>query len=159
MDLRSFTSVLFVKDIRVSKNFYSNVLNLTIEFDFGANIMYKNGPSIWEMQKNHIIPSKLDEKKIMDPSVNRFELYFDTDHIEDIQDKLKHHKISFLHEIHEESWGQKTIRFFDPDHHLIEIGESMTTFLTRFHKQGLTFEQISEKTGVSIDVMKRILSE
>ena len=102
MDLRSFTAVLFVKDIQVSKNFYSNVLNLNIEFDFGTNIMYKNGSSIWEMQKNHVIPSKLGEKKIMDSSVNRFELYFETENLQDIYDKLKSHHVKFLHDIHEE---------------------------------------------------------
>ncbi|RKX68718.1 hypothetical protein DRP43_05215, partial [candidate division TA06 bacterium] len=42
---------------------------------------------------------------------------------------IKSKNIEFLHEIHEEPWGQRTIRFFDPDNHLIEIGEPLPIFI------------------------------
>ena len=157
MDLKTCSTALFVKDIEESKSFYVSVLGMTIDLDFGKNIIFKNGFAIWEINKNHIISEKLGFKNISNPLVNRFELYFETDEISCIYDALKTNNIIFLHELHEESWGQQTIRFFDPDKHLIEIGESMHQFVTRIYKQGLTFEQVSERTHVPVEEVKRLV--
>lgn len=159
MDLKNCTSVLFVKDIQKSKVFYCNILGFKIEFDFGGNIIFNNGFAIWEIQKNHIIPSTLGIKNTSDSSVNRFELYFETENLEDIYHTLKSNNVKFLHEIHEEPWGQRTIRFFDPDNHLIEIGESMAQFINRFHEQGLTIEEIAERTNVHVNDVKRFVKK
>lgn len=115
MDLKTCSAALFVKDIEASKNFYIEILGLSIDLDFGKNVIFKNGFAIWEIQENHIIPSTLGLNKISDLKVNRFELYFETENLQDIFETLKREQIPFLHEIHEEPWGQQTIRFFDPE--------------------------------------------
>ena len=148
MDLKNSSTALFVKDIEVSKHFYRDVLGLTIDLDFGKNVIFKNGFAIWEIQDHHIIPANLGLEKINDANVNRFELYFETEDLSGVFSHLKSKDVRFLHGIHEESWGQRTIRFFDPDSHLIEIGESMKQFVCRFFHQGLTMEEISKRTGV-----------
>ena len=104
----------------------------------------------WKLQK-----LGLDE--IRNPSVNRLELYFESEHIIEDYETLKAAGVIFLHEIHEEIWGQRTIRFFDPDKHLIEIGESMYQFVKRFYIQGLSIEQVSERTFIPIGEVKRLL--
>jgi catechol 2,3-dioxygenase-like lactoylglutathione lyase family enzyme len=158
MDLKNGSTVLFVKDINTSKKFYTNLLGFSVSLDFGKNIIFTNGLAIWEIWKEHIIPSILGEKKISDSSVNRFELCFETENITEVDELLKKNKVRLLHEIHEEPWGQRTIRFFDPDNHLIEIGESMQQFVCRFYKQGLSVEQVSERTSVPVDEVKRLIS-
>jgi len=30
--------------------------------------------------------------------------------------------VEFIHEIVEQPWGQKVMRFYDPDYHMIEVG-------------------------------------
>jgi catechol 2,3-dioxygenase-like lactoylglutathione lyase family enzyme len=157
MNLSTPSTALFVKDIHVSKEFYTHVLNLQTELDFGKNVILRGGLTIWEIQESHIIPKKLGMKTLSDDGVNRFELYFETSNLEEVFRKLKDHQVRFLHEIHEEPWGQQTIRFFDPDDHLIEIGESMKLFVTRWYKQGLSVEQVSQKTHVPIDEVKRLI--
>jgi catechol 2,3-dioxygenase-like lactoylglutathione lyase family enzyme len=159
MDLTNCSAALFVKDIEISKNFYIDILGLSIDLDFGKNVIFKNGFAIWEIQDNHIIPATLGLSKITDMSVNRFELYFETEKISQLNQILKSKNVRFLHEIHEESWGQQTIRFFDPDNHLIEIGESMRQFVRRFYNQGLTLEQVSERTSVPIEEVKRFIDK
>lgn len=150
---------LFVKDIEISKDFYINILQQQIDLDFSKNVIFKAGFAIWEIRDNHIIHDKIGLDKIRDCSVNRFELYFETDNIlQDLQD-LKSKNILFLHGIHEEIWGQQTIRFFDPDNHLIEIGESMEQFVSRFYKQGLTIEQVSVRTHVPVEDVKRLINK
>ncbi len=155
--LQNLATVLFVKDISVSKHFYSNILGEEIKLDFGKNVIYKSGFAIWEIRETHIIPSSLGLNNLYDRSINRFELCFETEDIDSVFDMLKHHEIRFLHEIIEEIWGQRTIRFFDPDNHLIEIGERLEQFVIRFHKQGLTIDQVSERTFVPIAEVERIV--
>ena len=158
MNLRNGATALFVKDIEISKQFYIDVLGMTIDLDFGKNVIFKNGFAIWEIQENHIIPTNLGLDKINDASVNRFELYFETENISQVFSILKSSNTRFLHGIHEESWGQQTIRFFDPDNHLIEIGESMKQFVSRFYNQGLTFGEISKRTGIPVEEVSRLIT-
>ncbi|MGE0078997.1 MAG: VOC family protein [Bacteroidales bacterium] len=127
---------LFVKNIETAKEFYTNLLNLTIEHDFGKNIILSNGITIWEIQESHIINQKLKTNN----TSNRFELYFEDENIESVQQRLESKKVSFLHTMHTEPWGQRTFRFFDPDNHLIEIGEPMEVFVRNMHNEGLSAE-------------------
>jgi catechol 2,3-dioxygenase-like lactoylglutathione lyase family enzyme len=159
MELKNCSAALFVKDIETSKDFYIGILGMSIDLDFGKNVIFNNGFAIWEIQNNHIIPATLGLDKISDPKVNRFELYFETENLSEIYKRLKNKNVEFLHEIHEEPWGQMTVRFFDPDNHLIEIGESMRQFVCRFYNQGLTIEQVSKRTSVPVEVIKKLIGE
>ncbi|MCB8963809.1 MAG: VOC family protein [Bacteroidales bacterium] len=145
---------LFVKDIEKSKEFYTNLLNLSIEHDFGKNVILSNGVTIWEIQESHIISKELETAN----RSNRFELYFEDENIDSIYSKLEQSKILFLHGIHAEPWGQRTFRFFDPDNHLIEVGEPLEVFVTNMHKQGLSADQISTKSGIPIATVNRLLN-
>ena len=98
-------------------------------------------------------------ERINNTLFNRFELYFETENLPEIFELLKNRNVRFLHEIHEEPWGQHTIKFFDPDNHLIEIGESMRQFVCRFYDQGLTIEQVSKRTSVPADEIKRLIKK
>ena len=159
MDIKNCSTALFVKDIEISKQFYTNTLGLKIELDFGKNVIFVNGFTIWEINEQHLITAKLGLSKISDSTVNRMELYFETENLHQTFEWLKSHKVKFLHEIHEENWGQRTIRFFDPDNHLIEIGESMKLFVKRFYNQGLTIEQVSARTSVPEEEVKKLIFE
>lgn len=151
MKIKNCQTALFVKDIEVSKEFYINTLGQQVDLDFGKNVIFKSGFAIWEIRKDHLIPENLGYENLLNKSCSRFELYFETEDITEIFNLLKNKNVNFFHEIHEEIWGQQTIRFFDPDNHLIEIGESMATFIGKFHRQGMTPEQISEKTFVPVE--------
>jgi len=156
MNLKNSSTAIFVKDIGLSKEFYHNLLGLEIEFDFGKNVLFKGGVAIWEIKPNHIIPKKLGDS-IINPSINRFELYFDTDNLDEVHQALRSANALFFHEIIEECWGQRNIRFFDPDNHLVEIGESLHCFVKRMLDSGMTREQVSTKTGIAIADFNRIL--
>jgi catechol 2,3-dioxygenase-like lactoylglutathione lyase family enzyme len=158
MDLKNGSVALFVKDIKISKEFYHNLLGLAIDLDFGKNVIFKAGFTLWEIQSNHIIPTTLGMGQISSPASNRFELYFETEDLPAIFETLKNKGVKFLHQIHEERWGQRTIRFFDPDNHLLEIGESMWLFVHRFYDQGLTPEQISMRTSVPVEEVLRLIN-
>jgi len=140
------STVLFVRDIEVSKKFYTRILGFSVEHDFGKNVIMSNRLTLWEISPEHIINKQLQTTN----ESNRFELYFETENIENVSDTLNRAGIKFLHALHEEPWGQRTIRFFDPDYHLIEIGEPLDVFVNNMHKKGLTPAQISVKSGIPL---------
>ena len=145
--------MVFVGDIGISKRFYTDVLHQKIEHDFGANIIFKSGISIWEMDPDHVIARELETAT----KSNRFEIYFETEDIEKIDTHLRDHNVTCFHGVREESWGQRTIRFFDPDGHLIEIGESLPTFVGRMKGTGMTEQEISAKSSIPIEQVKALL--
>jgi catechol 2,3-dioxygenase-like lactoylglutathione lyase family enzyme len=144
---------IFVRDIEISRKFYREVLDRETEHDFGTNVILVGGISIWQIDDGHVISRKLETKG---PS-NRFELYFETEDIEAVDKRLKAHVVTCLHEMQEEAWGQRTIRFFDPDGHLIEIGESLKTFVTRMHRRGMSQREISEKSSIPPGQVRELL--
>lgn len=159
MKPRFYSSVIFVADIERSKVFYCDQLEQTIKYDFGKNVELQGGLTLWEIRPGHIIPEKLEIISVRNTSINRFELYFEFDEIEFIYNNLKSTGVEFLHEIHEEPWGQRTIRFFDPDHHLIEIGESLHCFVDRLFRKFKSITQISEKTGIPMETVLELLKD
>ena len=54
------------------------------------------------------------------------EVYFEEDDMDAFPDKLEARKdISYVHAPITHSWGQRVVRIYDPDGHIIEIGENI----------------------------------
>lgn len=49
-------------------------------------------------------------------------LYFEVEDIDSTFERIAE-KVELIHEVRRESWGQRVFRFFDPDRHIVEIGE------------------------------------
>ena len=152
--MKFHSSVIFVSDIERSRDFYKTLMNQEIEHDFGKTVIFKGGLSIWEIRTGHVIPEHLDTGG----HSNRFELYFEDADVEGRQHVLREAGIAFLHEVHKEAWGQRTIRFFDPDGHLIEIGEPLEVFVRNLRRSGLSPQAITEKSGVALETVRQILA-
>jgi catechol 2,3-dioxygenase-like lactoylglutathione lyase family enzyme len=159
MSIRYHSAVAFVKDITDSKRFYMELLEQAVELDFGKNVILKGGITLWEIRPDHIIPGLLGEDAVSDRKVARLELYFETEDIDSVCHKLEGYGVEFLHSLHEEPWGQRTVRFFDPDKHLIEVGETLGTFVKRLSAGKMTIAQISQKTKIQVEIVKQLLEE
>ena len=157
--IKFHSTAAFVKNIEVSKKFYTEVLEQVIELDFGQNVILKGGITLWEIYPNHIIPKQLGLDSTVGEKINRFEFYFETEKIDGVFEKLKENSVELLHSIHEEPWGQRTIRFFDPDRHLIEIGETLETFVKRLYSENMTPEQVSEKTSIPLKTVRELIKK
>jgi hypothetical protein len=123
----------------------------------GKDVILEGGISLWEVWPGHIIPSTLGMDATLEGRSNRFELCFETEDIDSIYARLQENKVKFLHPLQEEPWGQRTVRFFDPDHHLVEVGETMPTFLKRLYASGLSFEEVSRRTGAPLETVKQLV--
>jgi uncharacterized glyoxalase superfamily protein PhnB len=50
-------------------------------------------------------------------------IYFETDDLEKCYMEIIEAKVKTIHGIEKQAWGQRVFRFYDPDEHIIEIGE------------------------------------
>ena len=138
--------LLVVTDIDKSVEFYKNVLGLHKIMDFGANVTLTGGLCL---QSKESFKEFIDNKNITFGS-NSFEVYFEEDDFDSFTQKLETLDIKYVHEIKEHSWGQRVVRFYDPDMHIIEVGENMKTVCKRFLDSGMTPEQVAKRLDVPV---------
>lgn len=117
----------------------------------------EGGISLWQVAPDHIILERLGSAAALDRKFSRFELYFETEDIESLWADVQASGVELLHPLQEEPYAQRTVRFFDPDRHLIEVGEDMPVVMRRLSKDGMTFEQIAQKTGFPIAEVHKML--
>jgi hypothetical protein len=60
--------------------------------------------------------------------------------------------------VKEATWGQRFIRFYDLDEHIIEVGENLKMVVKRFLDSGMTMEEISKRMDVSIHDLETLLN-
>lgn len=138
--------LLVVTDIDKSVEFYKNVLGLHKIMDFGANVTLTGGLCL---QSKESFKEFIDNKNIIFGS-NSFEVYFEEDDFDSFAQKLETLDIKYVHGIKEHSWGQRVVRFYDPDMHIIEVGENMKTVCKRFLDSGMTPEQVAKRMDVPL---------
>jgi len=148
------SSAFFVDDVEKSKYFYANILGQKILMDFGRNVGFEGGFAIWE--KEYALNTIYSDKaRSVSVGGNNSEIYFESSNLDDLCNKIKKEGIKFIHPIHEHPWGQRAFRVFDPDNHIIEFGEPMSIVVLRYHKQGMNVEEISKKTLMPIEMIKK----
>lgn len=65
--------------------------------------------------------------------------------------------ICYVHPVIEHSLGQRVVRFYNPDKHIIEVGENLNKVVRKFLNKGMSIENIATKMDVSIDYVKSCL--
>lgn len=114
--------LIVVKDIERSRQFYHDLFGLDMILDNDGNMILTEGlvlqdEEIWE---------RFTQKKIIHEN-NACELYFEEENIEEFVKKLENHypETTYVNRLMTHSWGQRVVRFYDPDGNLIEVGTPM----------------------------------
>lgn len=147
-----YTSTLIaVKDMEAAKKFYYDVLGLRVVLDFGENVTLTGGIALQE--------SKLWKEFIGGKPIafggNDAELYFETEQFDSDRKRIAEcGVVPFFETTH--GWGQRVVRFYDPDLHIAEVGESMKKVVERFLESGLTAEEAAQKSQMPLSYVKRI---
>lgn len=151
--MKYISTLISVKDMEISKRFYHDVLGLDVIVDLGANVTLTGGFALQTMDTwQHFIADK-------DVSLhnNAIELVFEETDFDTFLDHVKKFDIVYVHGLIEHSWGQRVIRFYDSDYHIIEVGESMEIVVKRFKNTGMTDEQVAERMDVSLEYVQGYL--
>ena len=111
--------LIVVNDIEKSIKFYRDLFGLQVILDQDGNVIMSEGLVIQDAKlwKDFI-------QRDLKPKNNMTELYFEESDIEGFAKKLEESEfvIEYVNELMTHSWGQRVIRFYDPDGNLIEVG-------------------------------------
>ena len=111
--------LIVVKDIEKARCFYHDLFGLALVLDNGGNMILTDGLVLQEAN----YWTEFLGKEII-PENNSSELYFEESDLEAFIEKLESYypDIKYVNRLMTHSWGQKVIRFYDPDGNLIEVG-------------------------------------
>jgi len=150
-------NILFVvSDMERSKAFYKELFGLEVIADYDGNVVLTEGlvlqdAAIW--------------KKFIDRDVtfngNDAELYFEENDMDGFLKKLDSWEgtIEYGNRLMEHDWGQRVVRIYDPDHHMIEIGESLDYVAKRFLASGMSVEETAWKTQMALGRVEELAKE
>lgn len=139
--------LLVVSDMEKSKQFYWDTLGLRVTMDFGSNVTLTGGICLQTKDSWAGFVSVPEEEIRM--GGNDTEIYFEEDNFDGFAEKLgKMENIRYVHPIIESLWGQRAVRIYDPDMHIIEIGENIKMVCRRFLDSGMSVEQVMKRMDV-----------
>lgn len=142
--------MLVVTDIDKSAEFYKKVLGLRVIMDFGANKTLTGGLALQTLESWQEFIGTDD----VSFGGNSSEVYFEEDDFDKFADRLKEYEVEYVHPVKEHAWGQRVVRIYDPDRHIIEVGENLKTVCKRFLNSGMTPEQAAERMDVPLKFVK-----
>lgn len=114
--------LITVTDVEQSKLFYKALFGLDVVADFGENVILTEGL---------VLQGKHSWQPLIGKNVtfggNDGELYFEENDMDGFVQKLDNSpfQIEYLVRCMEHACERKLVRIYDPDHHLIEIAESL----------------------------------
>lgn len=154
--MKYMCSVMSVAEINAARKFYEDLFGLELDQDYGINISFTCGLSL-QQEFDWLV--NIQKEDILKKS-NNMELCFEEQDFDGFLQKLKQYPdIEYVGDVVEHGWGQRVIRFYDLDGHMIEVGEEMKMVINRFLASGMTMEEISAKMDASIEDLTKILND
>lgn len=148
-------ALLAVKDVEVSKRFYTDLFEQKVVLDLGWNVAFSGG---FAVQQNFAWLVDLPEDTVVEKS-NNMELYFEIDDFDEFLKKLKGYSgIKYVHPPKKHEWQQRVVRIYDPDYHIIEIGESMAVIAKRYLNDGYSVEETAEIIQHPVEFVEMVKS-
>lgn len=150
-------TLIAVRDLEISKQFYCGLLDMSVTADFGANVTLSDCIALQTLDSWQGFLHKKPEEIAL--GHNAAELYFEeTDMDGFLQELAAWPGIEYIHPPKEHSWGQRVVRFYDPDRHIVEVGEDMGMVVRRFLDSGMTPEQVAKRMDVPLSYIQSCLS-
>ena len=156
MKTLKYTSTLIaVADMEISKQFYHDVLGLEIVADFGDNVTLDGGIALQTM---NTWKTFIRTDNVVLPN-NAGELDFEEEDMDTFCDHLNKFDTCYVHPLFEHRWGQRVVRLYDPDKHIIEVGEKLDAVILRFMENGLSAEETAARMDIPVDFVRACLNK
>lgn len=123
--MKHVDTIVLVEDIKRSRAFYSDVIGLSVLHDWESMLIFKERFSIH--QADLLLPKEVIQPHLSQGKQgrNNIILYFESENLEEDFERVKKSGAIILHGIlHLQPW-QKIFRCFDPDGHIVEIGNPL----------------------------------
>lgn len=156
VELKAGGPLFAVRDLKRSLAFYREVLGLEIIHDFGANVVLTGGLSLQTLDTWAGFLYKTPEEIRFGGS--DAEMYYVAEDFDAFLKVLKEHpETELVHPPLEHRWGQRVVRLYDPDGHIIEVGESLAKVARRFRDSGLSEEGVARRMDITLEYAKKLL--
>lgn len=156
MGLKAGGPLFAVRDMGASLRFYQDVLGLEVDQDFGANKVLTGGLSLQTLETWAQFLDKAPHDIRF--SGNDAEMYYVADDFDAFLTDLKAYpEAELVHPVVEHRWGQRAVRLYDPDRHIIEVGESLSKVAKRFRDSGLHEEGVARRMDISLEYARELL--
>ena len=156
MGLRAGGPLFAVRDMERALAFYRGVLGLEVVHDFGANVVLTGGLSLQTLETWAEFLDKPTEDIRF--GGNDAEMYYVAEDFDAFLGVLKDHPETKLVRLPvEHRWGQRAVRLYDPDGHIIEVGESLNKVAKRFRDSGLNEEGVARRMDISLEYARELL--
>lgn len=134
-------ALIAVKDMETSKKFYQELLEQEVTMDLGWNVCLSGGLAL---QLNFAQLVGFDQELVVQKPHN-MELVFEVEDFDAFLIKLDAYEgVKYLHQPKKYEWQQRVVRIFDPDDHIIEVGEAMETIAKRYLSEGYSIEETAK---------------
>jgi catechol 2,3-dioxygenase-like lactoylglutathione lyase family enzyme len=121
MRARFVNPLPFTADVAIARDFYRDVVGLQVLEDAGDFVRFDGGFALHDgASLLRRMSAPLQDKTPFGRA--NLVLYFETDDLEAAHEWIAARAV-MLHPIVNENWGARVFRFFDPDGHIIEMGE------------------------------------
>ncbi len=121
MKIKLHTTIVFTKDIPASKAFYHGLLGLAVLHEDDTFVLLEGNLGLHRADVFYGYLEKPYNGEAM--GKDNLDLYFTTDALEEAEQKLRDAGVKFIHGIKKFHWGERLFRVYDPDGHIVEIGE------------------------------------
>lgn len=123
--MKQVDTIVLVSDIKRSHAFYNGILGLEIVHDWESMMVYKNRLAIHQadlLQPQEVMNRLLKKGK---QGGNNLIIYLELENesIESCFERLSGENVELIHGIYALPW-QKIFRLYDPDGHIVEVGEA-----------------------------------
>ena len=156
MGLKAGGPLFAVRDMKASLRFYQDVLGLAVVQDFGANVVLTGGLSLQTLETWASFLGKVPDDIRF--GGNDAEMYYVAEDFDAFLTDLKGHpEVELVHPTVEHRWGQRAVRLYDPDRHIIEVAESLSKVAKRFRDSGLNEEGVARRMDISLEYARELL--
>ena len=147
--------MLVCEDIERVKQFYHDILGLRVTMDLGVNITMTGGIS-FQTKDSWSTFTSIENEAFQFGGLDK-ELYFEEVEFDAFVEKLKGFPVTMINDVLEARWGQRCVRFLDPDQHMIEVGEDLKSVAKRFELQGMDEEAVAKRMEIPLKLAKHLL--
>lgn len=122
--MRFVNPIPFVRDIGAARDFWRDVVGLTVCEDHGAFVRFEGGFALHDgpALARTIFPQPADPAEHYGSETVLF--YFEETELAAAFERIAPH-VEVIHGIARQPWGQLVFRFRDPEGYLVEIGEPL----------------------------------
>ena len=75
---------------------------------------------------------------------------------QELKRRLLEAGVEYVHPLREHPWGQRVFRVYDPDGHIVEVGEPMSEVIARLLGEGKSVEAVAEQTAMPLEMVEQV---